>query len=228
MGDNFAYQFFLADTLVPACYDRKGFRRFVADRAVRLGVPSLVFMPVLDPLIGLIRGATAVGGVDWAAFIAGYRAFALSGRFLGAPGPPWFAVALLVFSVVYAGVRLDTDALRGSASKRPASPRLIKGRAISIGAVCLIAFFAWIAFFLRLVQPLGASGLNMQLDYSSSYVVLSAAGLSAGRNGLLAAIPAKLGRAWLWVSIVVGLPLRMAVQGFGGALGQTGTCSTAA
>jgi len=213
--------FFLAGTLVPAGYDRKGFLRFVADRAVRLGVPSLVFMLILAPLISLIRQA-ADKGVDWAAFFMTYRDFVLTGRFLDASGPMWFAVALLVFSILYATVRLVVDAVRGPASQRPARPRPITGRAISIGAVCLIAIIALGAFLLRLVQPLGTSVMNMQLGYFSSYVVLFAAGLRAGRNGLLAAIPAKLGRTWLWVSIAVGLPLWMAVQGFGGALSGKG------
>jgi glucan biosynthesis protein C len=60
--------------------------------------------------------------------------------------------------------------------------------------------------------------MNMQLGYFSSYVVLFVAGLWAGRNGLLAAIPTKVGRTWLWVSIGVGLPVWMILQGLGGAL----------
>jgi peptidoglycan/LPS O-acetylase OafA/YrhL len=47
--------FFLAGIMIPAAYDRKGFLRFVGDRAVRLGVPSLVFMLLLDPLLTVIR-----------------------------------------------------------------------------------------------------------------------------------------------------------------------------
>ena len=213
--------FFLAGTLVPAGYDRKGFLRFVADRAVRLGVPSLVFMLILSPLTWLIS-ESAGKGVDWAAFFPTYRDFVLTGRFLDASGPLWFAVALLVFSILYAAVRLVADAIRGPASKRPASPRLITGRAISIGAACLVAIIALGAFLLRLVQPLGTSVMNMQLGYFSSYIVLFVAGLWAGRKGLLAAIPSKVGRTWLWVSIGVGLPLWMAVQGFGGALSGKG------
>jgi hypothetical protein len=167
----------VASTLVPTGYDRKGFLRFVADRAVRLGVPSLAFMLVLNPLIGLIRRAGAGEGLDWAMFFAGYRDFVLSGRFLEASGPLWFAVALLVFSILYAAVRLAADVVRGPASKRPASPRVITGRAISIGAVCLITIIDLVAFLLRLVQPLGTSVVNMQLGYFSSYVVLFVAGL---------------------------------------------------
>ncbi len=211
--------FFIAGTLIPAAYDRKGFLRFMADRAVRLGVPSLVFMLLLDPLTTIIRKIGTGEGVEWAGFTMGYRDFVLSGRFLGSSGPLWFAVALLVFSVVYAAMRLVADLLRGAASRKPAvTPRTFTARAINIGVACVIALIALIAFLVRLVQPLGTSVMNMQLGYFSSYVVLFVAGLWAGRNALLAAIPTKVGRTWLWVSIGVGLPVWMILQGLGGAL----------
>jgi glucans biosynthesis protein C len=211
--------FFLAGTLVPAAYDRKGFPRFVADRVVRLGVPSLLFMLILAPLTSIIRSVGTGEGVEWATFFSGYRDFVLSGRFLSASGPLWFAVALLVFSILYAAIRLVAGLVRGSAPRLPATaPRAFTARAISIGAGCLIALIALVAFLVRLVQPLGTSVMNMQLGYFSSYVVLFIAGLWAGRSGLLAAIPAKVGRTWLWVSIAAGLPLWMLLQGLGGAL----------
>jgi glucan biosynthesis protein C len=210
--------FFLAGTLVPAAYDRKGFPRFVADRVVRLGVPSLVFMLILDPLTNIIRKVGTGEGVAWAGFFSGYRDFVLSGRFLGASGPMWFAVALLIFSIVYAVVRLVADLVRSRAPRQAAAQRTFTARAINIGVACVIALIALIAFLVRLVQPLGTSVMNMQLGYFSSYVVLFVAGLWAGRNGLLAAIPAQVGRAWLWVSIGVGLPVWMILLGLGGAL----------
>ena len=82
----------------------------------------------------------------------------------------------------------------------------------------LIIVITLLAFLIRLVQPLGTSVMNMQLGYFSSYIVLFVAGLLAGRTDLLASIPSKVGRAWLWASIGVGLPLWMAVLWFGGAL----------
>ena len=217
--------FFLAGTLVPAAYDRKGFLRFVGDRAVRLGVPSLVFMLILNPLTNIIRDIGTGGSVTWAGLLPVYRDFVVSGRFLGASGPLWFAVALLVFSVVYALVRLvgrPRARPRAAAAGRPRAP--FTTRAINIGVACVIALIAVIAFLIRLVQPLGTSVMNMQLGYFSSYVVLFVAGLWAGRNGFLQAIPAQLGRTWLWVSIGVGLPLWMILQGLGGALEGKATC----
>ncbi|OHD73238.1 MAG: hypothetical protein A2177_16355 [Spirochaetes bacterium RBG_13_68_11] len=215
--------FFIAGTLIPAAYDRKGFLRFMADRAVRLGVPSLLFMLILDPITNIIRKIGTGEGVEWAGFTMGYRDFVLSGRFLGSSGPLWFAVALLVFTAVYALVRLAADLLRGAASRKPAAtPRIFTARAINFGVICVIALIALAAFLVRLVQPLGTSVMNMQLGYFSSYVVLFAAGLWAGRNGLLAAIPAKVGRTWLWLSIGLGLPVWLLLLGLGGALSGGG------
>ena len=157
-------------------------------------------------------------GFSWATLLPAYRDFVVSGRFLGASGPLWFAVALLVFSIVYALVRLAADLGRGRAPRQPVAPRTFTAKAINIGLVCVIALIAVIAFLIRLVQPLGTSVMNMQLGYFSSYVVLFVAGLWAGRNGFLQAIPTQLGRTWLWVAVGVGLPLWMILQGLGGAL----------
>ncbi len=210
--------FFLAGTLVPKAYDRKGFLRFLGDRAVRLGVPSLVFMLILDPLTNLIRELGTGTTVTWAAFLSWYRGFVLSGDFLSASGPLWFAVALLIFSLVYALVRLVADLARGGAPRPAGGTRTITGRAVTTAVLALTALIAVIAFLIRLVQPVGTSVMNMQLGYFASYIVLFIAGLRAARSGLLQAIPAKAGRAWLWLSITIGLPLFLLLFGFGGAL----------
>ena len=211
--------FFLAGTLVPGAYDRKGFLRFLGDRAVRLGVPSLVFMLILDPLTNLIRELGTGSAVTWAAFLSWYRGFVLSGDFLSASGPLWFAVALLIFSLVYALVRLVTDLVRGGAPRQPAAgARTITGRAVTAAVLALTALIALIAFLIRLVQPVGTNVMNMQLGYFASYIVLFIAGLRAARSGLLQAIPAKSGRTWLWLSIAIGLPVFMLLFGLGGAI----------
>jgi glucans biosynthesis protein C len=187
--------FFLAGTLVPRAYDRKGFLRFAGDRAVRLGVPSLVFMLLLDPLTNAIRTIGTGGGFSWSEFLPRYRDFVLSGSFLSASGPLWFAVALLVFSIIYALVRLVVDALRGGAPRKVAADaKPLAGRTVTLAVMALTAFIALLAFAVRLVQPLGTSVVNMQLGFFASYVVLFVAGLSAGRRGLLDAIPPKARR----------------------------------
>jgi glucan biosynthesis protein C len=210
--------FFLAGIMIPGAYDRKGFLRFLADRAVRLGVPSLVFMLLLDPLLTVIRQVAKNGSMDWAGFFGGYPNFVLSGSFLSSSGPLWFAVALLAFTVVYAVVRFVADLVRGGTSRQAAAARNLSSRTVHAAVLCLVAVIAVLAFAIRLVQPLGTSVMNMQLGYFASYVVLFVAGIWAGRNGLLQAIPAKAGRSWLWLSIGIGLPVWALLLGFGGAL----------
>jgi glucan biosynthesis protein C len=213
--------FFLAATLVPAAYDKKGFGRFLLDRAIRLGVPSLVFMLILDPATNVIREVGTGNPLTWDGFLSGYSGYVLSGRFLSGSGPLWFAVALLVFTVVYGLARLIADALRGPGARNaaaPLAPRIVSARAVHAAAVGLIALITLGSFLVRLVQPIGTSVLNMQLCFFPQYVVLFVAGLWAGRNGLLQTLPAKAGRTWLWLAIGVGVPAWFLLMGMGGAL----------
>jgi glucan biosynthesis protein C len=89
------FLFLIAGYFVPAAFDRKGFGKFVRDRAFRLGVPSLLYMLVIHPVIvyWLLRDFYEPGRPPlWKA----YWPFLASGRVLSATGPMWFAVALLL------------------------------------------------------------------------------------------------------------------------------------
>ena len=83
--------FFISAWLMPASYERKGAMAFVRDRLVRLGVPLLVFILVLNPaLVGIIRFYKGVP-VDWVqVFLHNHY-----------PGPMWFVLTLLVFELLY-------------------------------------------------------------------------------------------------------------------------------
>ena len=106
--------FFVAATFMPASYDRKGFARFVGERAFRLGIPPLVFMLVPGSAYHALRGISGrETSLPWTGRLGTYPGYLASGAFLNASGPLWFAVALLVFSLAYAIVRLIGGALPG-------------------------------------------------------------------------------------------------------------------
>ena len=46
--------FFIAGYFARLVYHRKGFRYFVRDRAKRIALPLVMFLPVMIPLLGLI------------------------------------------------------------------------------------------------------------------------------------------------------------------------------
>ena len=93
--------FLLAGYFVPGAFDRKGFRRFMADRFVRLGLPSLIYIFVLQP--GLMHYLLGAGKGSLADY---YRTFLAAGDWLTGSGPMWFAIALMLFCLGYGVVRM--------------------------------------------------------------------------------------------------------------------------
>jgi peptidoglycan/LPS O-acetylase OafA/YrhL len=208
--------FFIAAAFTPGAYDRKGFGRFVLDRFLRLGVPTLFYMLVIDPLDNIIRRAGTGEGLAIGSLLREYGGHVASGRFVGASGPLWFALALLAFSIVYALFRAVSDSVRGS--RRPGIGAVVPGpRAINAGAGALIAAIGVVSFLVRMVQPLGTSWYNMQLGYFTQYVVLFCVGLWAARVGLLQSLPRRTGKIWMRLAFAVGVPVWLLLMGFGGA-----------
>ncbi len=96
--------FLISGYLTPASFDRKGPRRFLIDRVVRLGIPMLFYDLVIHPFL-----------IYW---LASHGVYNLSLPGLGSLVlhviPPrtralWFVEALLLFSVVYVVWRLLTS-----------------------------------------------------------------------------------------------------------------------
>lgn len=139
---------------------------------------------------------------------AAYPRFLLSGRFLSATGPMWFAVALLIFCIVYAAVR----SLRGSASA--ALPPLPNDRHV----IGLILVMGTCSFLVRIVQPIGATVLNMQLCYFSQYILLFTVGILAYRGNWLVHIPRAFGRRWRRLTLTAGMVAWFALIATSGAL----------
>jgi Acyltransferase family len=207
--------FFIAATFVPGSYDRKGFGRFIADRCVRLGVPVLIFMLVLDPLIRLLLELFAGHRPALSTLASEYAAVIRSGAVLSRTGPLWFALALLVFSILYAVVRLALPGRIGAPAAREGSPRPPEARSVHLAAVALMAIIAAGSFFVRTVQPIGTAWLNMQLCFFPQYIVLFVAGLWAGRTGFLRSMPASVEKTWLKLAFMVGVPAWFLLLGLG-------------
>ena len=208
--------FLIAATFIPAAYDRKGFGRFLRDRLFRLGIPTLVYMLVLDPLTSLSRALFQGEPVTLALAGAAYAKHVLTLGFLGSSGPLWFAFALLVFSVLYALVRRAADAIRGRDRGAESAPRA--AAKVTHGMVAaVIAVIAGGTFLVRIVQPIGTSVLNMQLCFFTQYVVLFLVGLWIGRADLLRTLPLQLGTAWLRLAFAAGVPVWFLIVALGGA-----------
>jgi len=187
--------FLIAGYFVPGAFDRKGFGQFLRDRAVRLGIPSLLFMLLIHPatVYWLLRdfadhSRPSLGRAYWP--------YLSSGRFLDGSGPMWFAVALLLFSLVYGIARI---ARRKSPTTEPDAALPARRQLIGLAIVMGLG-----TFLVRIVQPMGTSILNMQLCYFCQYVLLFAVGILAQRRNWLLRIPYRLGMRWLGLGLTLG------------------------
>ncbi len=194
--------FLLAGYFVPGAFDRKGLRRFLIDRFVRLGLPSLVYIFAVQPF--LQNRLLHIGGDN---FLDYYRGYITSGNFLTSSGPMWFALALLGFSMVYALIRVVMPD-RASTSRRavPGVAALL-ATGVAMGVV---------SFLVRLVQPIGTNILNMQLCFFTQYIVLFAVGIIAFRNDWFMSLPRSLGYRMLAGVAIISPPALVALIVWGG------------
>ncbi len=181
---------FISAYFVPGAYDRKGPKKFLVDRLVRLGIPLAFYSWLLRPLliyVGLEPGAPLGQWYTQEYF----RVYGLIGG-----GPLWFIETLLLFSILYA---LGRSLIRPRFDQ-PAGEAAFPGN----GTIALFALLLGVASFLiRILFPVNESfaPLNLQFANFAQYIALFAVGLVAYRKNWLAALPEKTGKVWLGVAI---------------------------
>jgi glucans biosynthesis protein C len=207
LGQSHAQAFFMAlfflvaGYFVPASFARKGPRGFILDRLFRLGVPLLVFMFVLHPLLVKILHPD----LDVSAYILkGLRTLDI----LSWTGPLWFVEALLIITVA----ALPFLGRLGHGTTSPSSAGI---PATTIWA--LVALITAAAFGIRLVCPIGTSFANLQFCYFAAYIVAFAVGVLAGARGWLERISYRTAKRWLLAAFALGLPLWLCAMVAGGA-----------
>ncbi|WP_094603610.1 Glucans biosynthesis protein C [Sporomusa silvacetica DSM 10669] len=199
--------FFIAGYFAPGAYDRKGFFKFNKDRFIRLGIPTVFYMLIIHPLIMYTMGV--IGLRAKLEFMPYYLNYIVTLNFIGGSGPLWFAFALLIFSMIYAVVRLVVVSNTKSVSRIPIKTSYI---------MFLIGLIALGAFIIRLIQPMGTSVLNMQFCYFSQYVILFIIGTVAYRNRWFSNLKYRYGVKWLKAVLLLGPILWSVLVVAGGAL----------
>ena len=202
------FLFLIAGYFIPGAYDKKDFGKYIKDRFIRLMVPALFYMLVINPLILYFEL-----GVYWLTpkpgFFEFFGGYITSTSVLEGSGPLWFAIALFIFSAVYGLVRLIN---------KPHIERWQSVAPRTTNVILLIMLIAVFAFLIRTVQPIGTSVLNMQLSYFAQYIVLFIIGIIAYRSDLFSKISLKAGKRWLFAAIVPGFIAWSAIMLLCGAL----------
>ncbi len=203
------FLFFLAGYFVPGAYDKKGPAKFLRDRFVRLGIPTLLYMFVIGPFTEyyVSRTWTSTKPMTFGGEIVKHI---LNGQFLYGTGPLWFCAALLFFCFVYALFRQFA----------PAPSRFTMATALpgNRGIAAFIALLALATFLVRIPEPMGKAVYNMQLCFFAQYVLLFCAGILAYRTAFLTRLSYSFGMRWLWLGLAGGLVVWMTILPLGGAL----------
>jgi glucans biosynthesis protein C len=200
------FLFLISGYFVAKSYDKKGPKKFLKDRWIRLGIPTLIYMLIINPFIMYV-----LIGSTWErpTFLSYYSQYILTLDFLGSSGPLWFAFALLLFNCAYALYRNLTKTHTIIKDKK------LPGMKSVISVILLISIFAYLV---RLVQPIDTSILNMQLCFFSQYVILFVIGIKAGQYDWFSKISYQTGRKWLLAAFVPGILCWVVLMLAGGAL----------
>jgi len=158
---------------VPSSLERKGANKFMKDRFVKLGVPILIFMIGIFPVMGyLLEGKPSITF-----------------------GHLWFLALLLIFSAVYTAYWLVKKP--SSKAKRPFPGNA--AIAAFAAAMALMTFVVAIWSPENRWMPLGL----FEPYHLTQYAMLFAAGIVARGDGWIDAIPKATAKLWSRVAILM-------------------------
>lgn len=179
--------FFVSTFFVTSSYNRKGPRKFLIERLIRLGLPTLVYFFLLSPFVNYLahrlyrpdRDLSSFSELLWRGWGRGF-------------GPMWFVEVLIFFAFVYAAYRgLRARPVLKRETPEPMPP------VWTIGIFMLL--LGLVTFVLRIWTPVGwwLPHLNFQLGHFPQYVAMMILGCIAWQRGWLQALTLRQGLAWL-------------------------------
>jgi peptidoglycan/LPS O-acetylase OafA/YrhL len=178
--------FLLAGYFTPGAVEQHGAAAYMRERALRLGIPLIVYFLLLSP-VTIALAASARGRNFFKALVYNWMHGVME------PGPLWFCQSLLIFASLYLAARALAPGL-----KRFTAPSFPSNATLALAALGTGAA----AFLLRLLWPTGTTLLYLQLGYFASYVVLFAAGCLAAPWPSLDEAPAPQRRVWIAIACV--------------------------
>jgi len=186
--------FFISALFTPSSLEKKGNGKFMKDRLIRLGIPLLLTMLLINPsLLYGIAIYTHTTTMSWSDFVW------MSNTRYSSASHMWFVLALLIFESIYIIYRKFYN---GSITAK-ISDRIPTNRTILIFViVCSI-----IAFAIRLIYPIGGKNfIGLQFGYFGLYSIFYALGILASRKNWLEKLSFQQAKVWGIIAIVA-IPL---------------------
>jgi hypothetical protein len=170
--------FFLSAIFVPPSCKKKGPKRFIIDRFIRLGIPMVFYSLVLGPVMNyLVYYFGQDHHITLMQYLSGYDDWIDFGVL-------WFAAALLLFNLVYVVWYAIFKPVESDDFTSKLSTRRIVLFAIGLGAA---------SFVVRIFFPIGRvlKPVGFQLAHFPQYIVMFILGLIVARNTWIHSITEK-------------------------------------
>jgi len=187
--------FFLAGIFADGAIRRRGPGSFMQERLVRLGLPALLYMVFIQPLIvfGLLSGSTSPGDPSWLTL---YTRYLTTPWILGGSGPMWFALALFLFCAVLAAWRTFVPPAAIGVSRPAPSARNLLTFAFALALATAV---------MRVFFPMETSFYNFQLCFFAQYIAAFVAGVAAAKGGWVQELAAaRRARISGWLGLIGG------------------------
>jgi glucan biosynthesis protein C len=201
--------FMISSYFIPRSYDRKGPWLFTKDRLIRLGIPLLFYIIVLDPLINFVVARFYGFSGSLSQFLSLHLEYTVDNKALGV-GPLWFVAVLLIFSLVYVLWRL---VFRQQAAPPPSQDKAPSNLVIAAFALML----GLLTFVVRIWIPVGVQFdlLGIQFAHFVQYIALFIVGLVAYRRNWFVALTVGQAKVWLVIIVILLLifPILLVVSG---------------
>jgi glucan biosynthesis protein C len=189
--------FLLAGYFTPGSFDRKGFGSFLKARLLRLGIPLVFFMLVLNPLssVGFYLMPSELTGITTPLTLK-----ALYPETIGL-GPMWFVALLLVFSIGYA-------IWRRLAAERTSNETYRSSSLGYLGVGLFILALAGISYLMRMIVPIGEDVRGFPtLAYLPQYLSFFILGIVASRRDWFRGISNTMGAIGIIAALIAGVVL---------------------
>jgi glucan biosynthesis protein C len=217
----------LAGYFTPGSFDRKGHVRFYIERLVRLGIPLLIYVWLLGPLIQFsiqLRARSAgrsfleIWGLDGAFWRFRKQHVSNYSRYGPDVGPMWFVEMLLILIIAYGLGRL----VFGLFKSAPRFRESIARKAVpGLWSTAILALALGLAVFvMRIWRPANSTykPLGLPTAYVPQYIGLFFVGVMAYRGDWFQRMPPRTGRVWLGIILFFVLVLLPLIFVLGGPL----------
>ncbi len=198
--------FLLGGYFTPNSYDRKGAYNFWKERLVRLGIPLVFYVILINPL--MIYILAKIGIAPWnttpalqGSFLDYYYFIFLSWNdfvdFLSFSGPMWFLKVLLLFTVVYTLWRQISklESVNLKIPKELPIPRYLYLLLLAIG-------LGFLTFLIRIFYPIDVRPLEIPLGQIIQYLMMFGVGIISVRYLWFEKMTRKHVKLWLTAIIV--------------------------